>query len=129
MENTSIKIFVFGSNLAGFHGRGAAAAARIIYGARNGVGFGRTGNAYAIPTKDEKLRRLPIRQIRKFVEAFIRYAKDNPELNFFVTEIGCGLARYEPRDIAPLFFGAPPNCQLPKKFIEVHANIQSKMLV
>jgi len=106
-------IFVFGSNLAGRHGKGAALHARQNYGAEYGVGKGRTGNAYAIPTKGYKLEVLPLDRIEYFVGQFLNYAREHPELVFNVTRIGCGLADYKDQDIAPMFFDAPPNCQLP----------------
>lgn len=107
-------IFVFGSNLAGRHGKGAALTAKIHYGAVTGVGVGRTGNAYAIPTKDENLHVLPVSVIAKHVAEFISYARMNPELTFSVTRVGCGLAGYSPDVIAPLFRGASSNCILPE---------------
>ncbi len=88
------RIFVFGSNLAGRHGKGAALHARQFYGARNGVGVGFVGRSYAIPTKDERIRTLPLNRIRPYVDAFLAFARDNPELEFNVTRIGCGLAGY-----------------------------------
>ena len=106
-------IFVFGSNLAGRHGKGAALFAMRHHGARYGVGHGRTGNAYAIPTKDANLRSMPIGLIALYVNHFLEYAKANPQLTFQVTRIGCGLAGYHESDIAPLFAGAPVNCDLP----------------
>ena len=107
-------IFVFGSNLAGRHGKGAAVMALRCYGAVYGVGVGRTGNAYAIPTKDERLRTLPLSAIAAHVSHFIEYATLNPDLHFHVTRIGCGLAGYTDEQIAPMFRGAPENCQLPE---------------
>lgn len=107
-------IFVFGSNLAGRHGKGAALHARQHYGAVYGVGVGRTGNAYAIPTKDGQLRTLPIPTIAGHVTTFMAYAHAHPELTFEVTRIGCGLAGYSDHQIAPLFRGAPTNCVLPE---------------
>lgn len=106
-------IFVFGSNLAGRHGRGAALEARKKYGAVYGVGLGRTGNAYAIPTKDEKLNSLPLEQIRRYVAEFIAYARQHPELVFQVTAVGTGLAGYSHTEMAPMFKDAPKNCYLP----------------
>ena len=103
-------IFVFGSNLAGRHGKGAALEARLKHGAVYGVGVGRTGNAYAIPTKGYQLEVLPLNQINGYVRAFLSYARENPELEFFVTRVGCGLAGYKDHQIAPLFYGAPLNC-------------------
>lgn len=107
-------IFVFASNLAGRHGKGSALTARLRHGAEPGVAFGRTGNAFAIPTKDYQLRTLPVRTIGQYVKGFLAYAKQNPQLDFEVVRIGCGLAGYSDEDIAPLFAGAPSNCQLPE---------------
>lgn len=104
-------VFVFGSNLAGRHGAGAALFARRNRGARYGVGEGRTGNAYAIPTKDSALRTLALDDIAIYVRRFVQYAKLHSEILFQVTPIGCGLAGYSPAEIAPIFVGAPSNCQ------------------
>jgi len=106
-------IFVFGSNLLGRHGRGAARTARHKYGAQAGVGEGRTGESYAIPTKDYYLRPRSLDEIRESVERFLDYARDNPKLQFRVTRIGCGLAGYKPEQIAPMFSRAPANCLMP----------------
>ena len=106
-------IFVFGSNLAGRHGKGAALCARNVHGAVYGVGVGRTGNAYAIPTKDKNIWTLPLERIAVYVAEFLEYAKAHPELEFEVTKIGCGLAGYREIDIAPMFKEAPRNCNLP----------------
>jgi len=107
-------IFVFGSNLAGRHGKGAALYARQNHGAKYGVGIGFEGNSYAIPTKDANLRTLPIPIIELFVQDFLRFATANPEREFEVTKIGCGLAGYQESDICPLFKTAPANCFLPE---------------
>ena len=109
-------IFVFGSNQAGRHGKGAALYARQNHGAVYGVGEGITGNSYAIPTKDYKLRTRPLDAIRESVERFLDYAIRNPELKFGVTKIGCGLAGYKEHEIAPMFKDAPTNCYLPNNW-------------
>jgi hypothetical protein len=114
IKNNEANIFVFGSNLAGRHGKGAALDARFKYGAVYGVGVGRTGNAYAIPTKDASICTLPLSTIAKHVHEFIVYAKQHPELQFMVTRIGCGLAGYQENQISPLFREAPDNCELPE---------------
>jgi len=106
-------IFVFGSNLAGRHGKGAAMTARIEHGAIYGKGKGRQGNAYAIPTKDYYLRSLPLDEIKTYVFEFIAYARRHPELEFVVTRVGCGLAGYTDEQISPMFADAPINCKLP----------------
>ena len=109
-------IFVFGSNLAGRHGKGGALHALKNFGAVYGVGVGRTGNAYAIPTKDKNLKTLPLAEIRSYVEDFLTYARDNPDLTFQITAIGTGLAGYAHEDIAPMFVNASDNCQLPQEW-------------
>jgi hypothetical protein len=107
------RIFVFGSNLAGRHGAGAALAAYREHGAVYGQGIGLQGKSYAIPTKDENLRTLPLNRIKKYVDGFVRFAELNPDMLFNVTRVGCGLAGYEDNDIAPMFANAPENCILP----------------
>ena len=107
------EIFVFGSNLAGRHGKGAALTAYRNYGAIYGQGIGIQGNSYAIPTKDEQIQTLPLHKIKKYVEQFIKFAKLNPDMIFKVTAIGTGLAGYDEVDIAPMFNNAPDNCILP----------------
>lgn len=107
-------IFVFGSNKAGRHGRGAALYALRHHGAVYGRGIGPQGYSYAIPTKDEQLRTLPLRKIQVFVEQFLDYAHDHPDLTFQVTRVGCGLAGYSDTDISPFFANAPQNCVLPE---------------
>jgi hypothetical protein len=75
-----------------------------------------TGRAYAIPTEDAKQRSLPLHVIERYVRAFVAYAKGRPTDRFYVTAIGCGLAGYNPDQIAPMFRGAPENCVLPPEF-------------
>jgi hypothetical protein len=106
-------IFVFGSNLSGKHGKGAALCAREKHGAKYGVGVGRTGSSYAIPTKDKQIRTLPLTRIAVYVGQFIEYAREHPLLHFEVTKIGCGLAGYREHEIKPMFRDAPMNCHLP----------------
>ena len=106
-------IFVFGSNLAGRHGKGAALTAKIEHDAVYGIGEGPTGRAYAIPTKDEKLKVRSLDSIERSVDNFLTYAELNEDLVFQVTRIGCGLAGYSDEEIAPFFEGAPDNCILP----------------
>jgi hypothetical protein len=112
------RIFVFGSNKAGRHGKGAAKYALEHHGAIYGLGYAMQGNSYAIPTKDERLRTLPLEDIHRYVQGFIRFAKSphGQELDFDVTPIGCGLAGYTPKDIAWMFMGAPENVHLPDEF-------------
>lgn len=110
------QVFVFGSNLAGMHGGGAARVARLRFGAVMGNGVGMQGRSYAIPTMQGGTK-----TIRPYVNDFIAYAKEHPELTFLVTPIGCGIAGFEPEDIAPLFelASSVENIWLPKSFWEV----------
>jgi hypothetical protein len=102
-------VFVFGSNLSGIHGAGAAWSASKKYGAQWGLGIGRCGRAYAIPTKDEDINTLPISEVAKHVQDFVQYAAEHSSEDFHVTQIGCGLAGFTARQIAPLFTEATPN--------------------
>ena len=110
------EIFVFGSNLAGRHGKGAALWARQNRGAIYGRGIGLQGESYAIPTKDWNLRTLDLRSIESHVRQFIKFARENPQMKFQLTPIGCGLAGYSHNQIAPLFRDAPANVSLPREF-------------
>jgi hypothetical protein len=112
-------IFVFGSNLAGRHGKGAALFAVMQRGAVPGQGVGRMGNSYGIPTKDEALKPLPLEVIAEFASRFVDYARQHPDDVFELTPIGCGLAGYTPAQIAPMFRGTPDNVLMPWPFTEV----------
>ena len=110
------EIFVFGSNLAGMHGGGAARTAHQKFGAEWGVGVGMTGRCYAIPTMHGG-----VDKIKPYVDEFIEFAKAHGEYRFLVTRIGCGIAGFRDEDIAPLFRDAlkVENIYLPGSFIEV----------
>lgn len=110
------EVFVFGSNLAGRHGKGAALWARKHRGAIYGQGSGLQGRSYAIPTKDSTLHPLPLPVIEIWVQDFLAFARQHPELTFELTPIGCGLAGYKPEQIGPMFRGAPENVILPDEF-------------
>lgn len=110
-------IFVFGSNLAGIHGAGAARDAHRLHDARYGVGSGFTGSAYAIPTKGKRLEILNIKEIEYYVEEFVCWTISENKHTvypywYFVTPIGTGLAGFKHSQIAPLFQGAV-NCWFP----------------
>ena len=114
-------VFVFGSNLAGRHGAGAAKFAVQNCGAVYGYGVGHFGKSYAIPTKDQHIFTLSLFSIEQYVFFFKQYAHTKPYLTFFVTAIGTGLAGYSHEEIAPMFKDAPDNCVLPfewKDFVE-----------
>jgi len=109
------EIFVFGSNLSGFHGGGAAALA-MKWGAIWGQGVGLQGQTYAIPTMQGG-----VETIKPYVDEFLTFAKQHPELKFLVTEIGCGIAGFTPKEIALLFRVAIDenieNVYLPESFL------------
>ena len=107
------QIFVFGSNLAGMHGGGAARTAVEKFGAVWGQGVGLQGNSYAIPTMQGG-----VETIKPYVDEFIAFAKEHKELQFLVTRIGCGIAGFSVEEIAPLFKEAQSveNIWLPEDF-------------
>lgn len=108
------EVFVFGSNLAGMHGGGAAYVAFRKFGAVMGCGVGHRGQSYAIPTMQGG-----VETIKPYVDEFISYAKSHPECFFYVTRIGCGIAGFRDSEIAPLFSEAVgiENICLPESFI------------
>jgi len=106
-------VFVYGSNEAGIHGAGAAKTAMLKYGAKWGKGVGLSGKSYAIPTKNRNIKTLPLSSVKKYVDDFIAFAMCNPKMTFAVTKIGCGLAGFSEKEIAPLFINSPSNCILP----------------
>ena len=110
------EIFVFGSNLAGMHGGGAARIALMKFGAEMGQGVGLQGQSYAIPTMQGG-----VETIKPYVDEFIAFARQHQELTFLVTRIGCGIAGFTDGQIAPLFAEAldAPNVKLPKSFVDI----------
>lgn len=105
------EVFVFGSNLAGIHGAGAAKIAYEKFGAFWGKGVGGPyGRSFAIPTKNNKIQTMPLSDIEVFVRAFVEFtqAQNLYEIRpqWFVTRVGCGLAGYKDEQIAPMFKGA-----------------------
>ena len=126
MENTpeyinelkANEIFVFGSNESGRHGKGAAKTAMLKFGAEYGKGYGLQGQCFAIPTKDSRLKTLPVCEISTYIDDFLSFAKQHPELKFFVTKIGCGLAGYSVSEMKDLFISReiPEHVVLPYEF-------------
>lgn len=108
------EVFVFGSNLEGIHGGGAALTAYKKFGAVWGQGTGLQGQSYGIPTMQGG-----VETIKPYVDEFIQFAKEHPDLRFLVTPIGCGIAGFKPSQIAPLFKEAKNifNIYLPKEFL------------
>lgn len=115
-ELSENEIFVFGSNLSGSHGGGAAWLAYKRFGAVWGQGVGLQGQSYGIPTMQGG-----VETIRPYVDEFIAFAKVHPELTFLVTKIGCGIAGFSVEEIAPLFSKAidVENIILPQDFVEL----------
>lgn len=110
------EVFVFGSNLGGFHAGGAARAALNHFGAVWGQGVGLQGQSYAIPTMHGG-----VDAIRPYVDEFIQFAQSRPDLYFYVTRIGCGIAGFRDEQMAPLFAGvlSLDNVALPKSFYDI----------
>ena len=106
------EVFVFGSNVQGMHGGGAAWYAHKNFGAEWGVGEGLTGRTYALPTMEGKA------SLKRSVENFIACARQHQEMIFLVTAVGCGIAGYTPTEVAPLFKDAAAleNVYLPQVF-------------
>lgn len=92
-------VFVFGSNLSGIHGAGAAREAALYWGAQRGVGVGMTGSSYALPTKDKHLKTLSLDAIQAYFEDFMNCVLNNPDIQFLLTPIGTGLAGYSIEEI------------------------------
>lgn len=114
LENN--EIFVFGSNLKGLHGGGAARIAYQKFGAQWGKGVGMQGKCYAIPTMHGG-----VDVIKPYVDDFIEFALSNKEYTFLVTRIGCGIAGFSANEIAPLFAKTinAENILLPMDFVQV----------
>ena len=119
------EIFVFGSNLAGAHGGGAARLAYDRFGAIWGQGVGLQGQSYGIPTMQGS-----VETIKPYVNEFIRFAKAHPEMKFLVTKIGCGIAGFSVDEIAPLFYHAIDckNIILPKEFDDIVQDIHNRFI-
>ena len=113
-ELKSNEVFVFGSNLAGAHGGGAALLAYRKFGAIWGQGVGLQGQSYGIPTMQGG-----VETIRPYVDEFIQFAREHIEYKFLVTRIGCGIAGFRDEEIAPLFMNAleVENILLPEEFV------------
>lgn len=109
------EVFVFGSNIQGAHGGGAAWFAHKHFGAEWGVGEGLTGRTYALPTMEGK------DSMKAAVDRFVACARQHPELTFLVTAVGCGIAGYTPEEVAPLFKEATSleNVYLPQVFWDI----------
>jgi len=117
------EIFVFGSNRQGRHSLGAALTAKNKFGAIYGQSRGLQGQSYAIVTKElrSNYSQVTIQEVKSEVDVFIQFTKDNQNLTFYVTEIGCNLAGFTPEEIAPLFKECKKlkNVYLPERFLNI----------
>ena len=114
-------IFVFGSNLQGKHGKGAAKAAVIYFGAIYGQAYGLQNRAFAIPTRtriNKDFVSLSLEEIKPYADKFLMFASTHPELTFFLTPIGTGLAGHSHEAISSLFDYFPSNVIFPETFIQ-----------
>lgn len=123
-------IFVFGSNLKGIHGAGAALKAKQSFRAQQGVGHGPTGDCYALPTKSTPYKSLQLREIDNYVDCFLEYVLLHPELEFYLTPIGTGLAGHDAWEIAALFYDVAVHPELyqnlytPRSFVEYFMEVR-----
>ena len=124
------EIFVFGSNLLGHHMGGAARTARRVFNAEMGVAEGLTGQAYALPTLGEDMRRVAPEALRASLERLLRFALEHQKLTFYLTEVGCGIAGWPVETVRDLLWEAvrelseeayeqravPANLLIPQRF-------------
>lgn len=113
-----MRIFVFGSNLQGRHGKGAALYARKHKGAIYGQAYGLQGNSFAVPTKRTPYEFMTLDEVRTWVNRFLEFAEDNPNLEFDLVPIGCNLAGFTKDQIKPLFDNKPNNVYFTKEWDE-----------
>lgn len=112
-----MNIFVFGSNLAGVHGAGAARYALQHHGAVMGQGVGHAGTSYALPTKDERIQTLPLEIIETYLADLVEVATSHPDDTYFLTPVGCGLAGYKKEDILGLLRSIDQVTPIPKNLV------------
>jgi hypothetical protein len=118
---TSLKlneIFVFGSNLAGRHGRGAALQAAKDFGAKYGIGEGLTGQCYAFPTLTQSFKQRTRSSLERSRDLLYDCCENHPRLTFLLTKVGCGLGGYNEEDMMSLFKDPPDNLILPEEWKE-----------
>jgi hypothetical protein len=109
------RIFVFGSNLLGIHGAGAARYAKDHLGAQKGAGVGLTGYCYALPTCHAPGMPMTLDEIRQYAKQFTAFATENSGDDFLLTAVGCGIAGHKPADILALFGDLPDNVYIQAK--------------
>ena len=123
LPNNLTDVWVFGSNLLGRHGAGAALVAHEKYGYPYGLGYGYHSlqdnmQAYGIPSKSKPHLTISLPEIKNYVDNFLAFAKNNSNKIFFVTRVGCFLAGFKDKDIAPMFYGASLNCNFVESWQE-----------
>jgi len=118
-ELSENQIFVFGSNLAGIHAGGAAKQAHEQFGAIWGQGEGIQGQSYAFPTLTKSFKKVtPVTLVCNATRLF-KCCEDNPDKEFLLTRVGCGIAGFQDEDIRPLFENHPNNLILPEEWRSV----------
>jgi len=110
------QIFIFGSNLNGAHGAGAARQAHDDFGAEYGVGEGVTGQSYAFPTLNKNMQKVPTEALEASRDKLFAFAQANPQLEFLLTKVGCGLAGFPEEEMESLFDVVPENIIKPKEW-------------
>jgi len=111
------EVFVFGSNMAGSHGGGAARYAKDHFGAEDGVGEGITGQCYAFPTLNTDYSKREIHELIYSKAKLYHVALEHPEKTFLVTKVGCGIAGFSLEAMQEVFkVPKPENVVLPKEF-------------
>ncbi len=113
------EIYVFNANLAGKHLHPSAKLAKEKFGAIEGKGKGLQGQSYAIPFRDENLKKMPLDLVERYINEFITFAKDNPNKIFLVTEIGTGIGEFKYTQVAELLKETinMKNIKLPSPYI------------
>lgn len=118
-------VYVYGANESYINASGTARIAREEYGAGMGRGWGLVGKSFGIPTKDWDINTLSLAEIKHYVNRFRSFAVSRPNMTFYITKIGCGLAGLREEDIRPMFLDAPANCILPYGWTWVRAKASS----
>ncbi len=122
-------VLVFESNLAGQYGRGVSLLAEKCHGAVDGKGWGHHGNTYGIPTLDSEMMPLTRGVLTNYIQSFLTYASSQPHLPFRVTAFGYGNPNITTAEIVEMFRGAPPNCQLPGRWMEILGRLDTVRLL
>ena len=116
------QVFVFGSNLIGYHSGGASLVAMQRFGAVWGQAEGPQGNCYAIPVdiRGEAVDNVSM-YMKRHIDKFLAYAKAHKDQFFVIIKVGCGNAGFDEEFMAPFFKEAlkMENVSLPKSFVDI----------